>query len=74
MDEELVKAIVSLSMHRDEWKIFKDFLLSERETSLHDFTSLEFVKEPQLLAHLSGMIGQADRIMKVIEESEATIA
>lgn len=69
-----MKAIVSLSIHRDEWKIFKDFLKGERETSLHDFTSLEFVKEPQLLAHLSGMIGQADRILKVIEESEATIA
>ena len=69
-----MKAIVSLSMHRDEWKIFKDFLLSERETSLHDFTSLEFVKEPQLLAHLSGLIGQAARILKVIEASDASIA
>lgn len=72
MDKELVKAIAILK-GREEWEIFKRFIVSERDTSLLDFGSMEMVEKPQLLAHLSGMIGQVDRILRVIEEAEATV-
>ena len=72
MGDELAKAIAILK-GRDEWKLFKRFIESERETSLLDFGSLEIVEKPQLLAHLSGMISQADRILRVIEEAEAAV-
>ena len=35
-----------------------------------DFTNYETIQNPQLLANLSGMIGQTDRIVRVIFEAE----
>ena len=72
MDEKLYKAIAILK-GRDEWELFKRFIVSERETSLLDFGSLDIVEKPQLLAHLSGMISQADRILRVIAEAEEAV-
>ena len=71
MDPQLNKAVKTLKeMHPDAWEIFKNFLTTEREVSLLDFGNYDTIKEPQLLAHLSGMIGQADRILRVIEDAE----
>ena len=71
MDPELVKAIKLLNeAHPDAWRAFKNFLRGERDQSLLDFTNFEVIQNPQMLANLSGMIGQADRIIRVITESE----
>jgi len=71
MDPELVRAIKPLKETQpDAWRVFKNFLGGERDQSLMDFTNYETIQNPQLLANLSGMIGQTDRIVRVIFEAE----
>ena len=68
---ELTKAILLLrDSQPDAWNVLKEFLRGERDQSLLDFTNYETIQNPQLLANLSGMIGQVDRIIRVISEAE----